>query len=155
MVSGTLSNRNASEEYLMQASSLSAGQTVPQTKAAWYEPLVDRDLVPDWILRAGIRRLIAERLQNENKGDPERQQAHLMSYVAAVESQSHRHSYTHSESAALRSSRGVLRLRPRGSPKIHLLLLARRRHARCGGAPYARFNRGARANRGRAFHPRS
>lgn len=65
----------------MQASSLSAGQTVPQTKTAWYEPLVDRDLVPDWILRAGIRRLIAQRLQIENKGDPEGQQAHLMSHI--------------------------------------------------------------------------
>ena len=65
----------------MQASSLSTGQTVPQTKAAWYEPLVDRGLVPDWIVRAGIRRLIAERLENENKGDPERQQPHLMGHV--------------------------------------------------------------------------
>jgi cyclopropane-fatty-acyl-phospholipid synthase len=45
------------------------------------DPLVERDLVPDWILRAGIRRLIAQRLRDEDKGDPERQQAHLMRYI--------------------------------------------------------------------------
>jgi cyclopropane-fatty-acyl-phospholipid synthase len=60
---------------------MSAGQSVPERKAAWYEPLVERDLVPDWILRAGIRRLIAQRLREEDKGDPERQQSHFMTYV--------------------------------------------------------------------------
>jgi cyclopropane-fatty-acyl-phospholipid synthase len=48
---------------------------------ARYEPLVDRDLVPDRILRAGIRRLLKDRLIEEDKGDPESQQAHLMKYV--------------------------------------------------------------------------
>jgi cyclopropane-fatty-acyl-phospholipid synthase len=65
----------------MQASSISAGQSVPEIKAAWYENLVERDLIPDWVLRAGIRRLIAQRLRAEDKGDPERQQAHLMRYI--------------------------------------------------------------------------
>jgi cyclopropane-fatty-acyl-phospholipid synthase len=65
----------------MQASSLSAEHSAIEARAAWYEPLVERDLVPDWILRAGIRRLVAQRLREEDKGDPERQQAHLMSYV--------------------------------------------------------------------------
>jgi cyclopropane-fatty-acyl-phospholipid synthase len=66
----------------MQASSnIHAKQSVPQPKTAWYEPLVEGGLVPDWILRAGIRRLIAQRLRDEDKGDPERQQAHLMRYT--------------------------------------------------------------------------
>ncbi len=65
----------------MEASTLTAEQSIRQPKAAWYEPLVERDLVPDWILRAGIRRLVAQRLRDEDKGDPEKQQAHLMSYV--------------------------------------------------------------------------
>ena len=65
----------------MQASSLSAAQGSAKIQAAWYEPLIERDLVPDWILRAGIRSLIAQRLRDEDKGDPERQQAHLMSHV--------------------------------------------------------------------------
>src|ERR1700735_73025 len=65
----------------MQASSLSAEQTALEAVPAWYEPLVERDLAPDWILRAGIRRLVAQRLREEDKGEPERQQAHLMWYI--------------------------------------------------------------------------
>lgn len=48
---------------------------------AWYEPIVERDLVPDWILRAGIRQLAAERLREEDQGDPERQRARQLRYV--------------------------------------------------------------------------
>jgi cyclopropane-fatty-acyl-phospholipid synthase len=48
---------------------------------AWYEPLVERDLVPDWILRAAIRRLLAQRLREEDEGDPERQRARHMRYI--------------------------------------------------------------------------
>ena len=65
----------------MQASTIPARKDVAEPKAAWYEPLLDRDLLPDWILRSGIRRLIAQRLRDEDKGDPEEQQAHLMNYV--------------------------------------------------------------------------
>jgi cyclopropane-fatty-acyl-phospholipid synthase len=65
----------------MEANTLTAEQSNRQPKAAWYEPLVERDLAPDWILRTGIRCLIAQRLRDEDKGDPEEQQAHLMSYV--------------------------------------------------------------------------
>ncbi|MEO5922828.1 MAG: cyclopropane-fatty-acyl-phospholipid synthase family protein [Bryobacteraceae bacterium] len=54
---------------------------MPEPKPAWYEALVDRDLVPDALLRAGIRRLIAQRIRQEDKGSPERQQSHLMGYV--------------------------------------------------------------------------
>lgn len=68
----------------MQTSTLAAVQSPPQPQPAWYEPLVERDLVPDWVLRAGIRRLIAQRLRNEDKGDPELQQAHFMRYVAQL-----------------------------------------------------------------------
>ncbi len=65
----------------MQASTISAEQSVIQTRPAWYEGLVERDLVPDRVLRAGIRRLVAQRLRDEDKGDPESQQAHLMGYI--------------------------------------------------------------------------
>ena len=68
----------------MEASALTAEQSTGQPKAAWYEALVERDLVPDSILRAGIRRLLAQRLRDEDKGDPEKQQAHFMSYVAQL-----------------------------------------------------------------------
>jgi len=58
-----------------------AGGSVLQTTPACYEPLVERDLVPDSILKAGIRRLIKQRLRHEDKGDVEEQQAHLMRYI--------------------------------------------------------------------------
>ena len=53
---------------------------------AWYEPLVERDLVPDWALRSGIRRLLGMRLLEETKSTPELQQAHLMNYIADLKS---------------------------------------------------------------------
>lgn len=58
-----------------------AVQSALENKAAWYEPLIDRDLVPDLILRSGIRRLIEQRLREEDQGGPEQQQAHLMRYI--------------------------------------------------------------------------
>lgn len=65
----------------MQATSLHPEQIVAPPRAAWYKSLVERDLVPGWVLRAAIRRLIAQRLREEDKGDPELQQAHLMAYI--------------------------------------------------------------------------
>ena len=65
----------------MGTSSLSADGGIAQPKTAWYEGLIERDLVPDRILRAGIRRLIKRRIQEEDKGGPEAQRAHLMRYV--------------------------------------------------------------------------
>jgi cyclopropane-fatty-acyl-phospholipid synthase len=54
--------------------------------SAWYEPLLDRDWVPDWALRLAIRQLLAARLREEDLGDPERQQAHHMQYVEQLKS---------------------------------------------------------------------
>jgi cyclopropane-fatty-acyl-phospholipid synthase len=49
--------------------------------AAWYESIMERNLLPDWLLRKGIRRLLAQRIQEETWPDPEQQQAHLMAYI--------------------------------------------------------------------------
>lgn len=46
--------------------------------------LLERDLLPDWLIRHGIRRLLASRLRGEDKGDPEAQQAHLMALVESL-----------------------------------------------------------------------
>jgi cyclopropane-fatty-acyl-phospholipid synthase len=54
--------------------------------AAWYEPLVDRNLVPDKLLRLGIRRLLEARLRQEDKGNPEARQTHLMNYIDRLRS---------------------------------------------------------------------
>ena len=43
--------------------------------------LLTRDLLPDWLLRIGIRRLLAQRLREENKGSAEAQGAHLLALV--------------------------------------------------------------------------
>jgi cyclopropane-fatty-acyl-phospholipid synthase len=43
--------------------------------------LLERDLLPDSAIRAGIRRLLEARLRQEDQGDPEAQQAHLMRFV--------------------------------------------------------------------------
>lgn len=43
--------------------------------------LLERDLLPDALIRYGIRRLLAQRLRDERKPDAEQQQAHLMEFV--------------------------------------------------------------------------
>lgn len=47
----------------------------------WYDSLLEKDQVPDFIIRQGIRKLLRQRLKDENKGNPEAQQAHLMKLV--------------------------------------------------------------------------
>ncbi len=46
--------------------------------------LVEKGLLPDAVIRHGIRRLLAQRLEEEDKGDPEKQQAHLMQLVGQL-----------------------------------------------------------------------
>jgi cyclopropane-fatty-acyl-phospholipid synthase len=43
--------------------------------------LLESNLVPDFLIRIGIRRLLAQRLREEFRGTPEEQQRHLMSFV--------------------------------------------------------------------------
>jgi cyclopropane-fatty-acyl-phospholipid synthase len=43
--------------------------------------LLETDQLPDPLIRAGIRRLLAARLREEDKGDVEAQQAHLLQFV--------------------------------------------------------------------------
>jgi len=46
--------------------------------------LLEHDLLPDFLVRHGIRRLLAERLAEEDQGDPEAQQLHLMKLIARL-----------------------------------------------------------------------
>ena len=48
--------------------------------------LLERGLLPDALIRYGIRRLLAQRLRDEDRGDPESQQAHLMQLVDQLRS---------------------------------------------------------------------
>ena len=50
----------------------------------WYSGLLEKDVLPDFIIRYGIRRLLAQRLKDEDKGNPEAQQKHFMELVAEL-----------------------------------------------------------------------
>ena len=43
--------------------------------------LLEREVFPDALIRFGIRRLLAQRLREENKGSVEAQQIHLLDLV--------------------------------------------------------------------------
>ena len=43
--------------------------------------LLERDLLPDWLIRIGIRRLLAQRLREEDMGDEEKRCARLLAFV--------------------------------------------------------------------------
>ncbi len=47
----------------------------------WYDKLIEQNKVPDFLLRKGIRKLLKQRLEDENKGNVEAQQAHLMALI--------------------------------------------------------------------------
>jgi cyclopropane-fatty-acyl-phospholipid synthase len=47
----------------------------------WYDKLIEEDKVPDFLLRKGIRKLLKQRLDDENKGNVEAQQASLMGLI--------------------------------------------------------------------------
>ncbi len=47
----------------------------------WFDSLLEQDKVPDFLIRTGIRRLLKQRLQDEDKGITEKQQQHLMQLV--------------------------------------------------------------------------
>jgi len=46
--------------------------------------LLEQNLLPDWLIRLGIRRLLRERLRAEDRGGVEAQQAHLLKLVAEL-----------------------------------------------------------------------
>ncbi|MGZ3943875.1 MAG: SAM-dependent methyltransferase [Mucilaginibacter sp.] len=50
----------------------------------WYDKLIEQNKIPDFLLRKGIRKLLKQRLDDENKGGVEAQQAHLMSLIAQL-----------------------------------------------------------------------
>jgi cyclopropane-fatty-acyl-phospholipid synthase len=50
--------------------------------------LLEKNLLPDWLIRIGIRRLLRERLREENQGSAEAQQAHLLKLVAELKQSS-------------------------------------------------------------------
>ena len=54
------------------------------TESSLAQRLLERGLVPDPLIRLGIRRLLRARLAEEDRGDPEAQQAHLAGLIATL-----------------------------------------------------------------------
>lgn len=50
----------------------------------WYDKLIEQNRVPDFLLRAGIRNLLKQRLRDENKGGVQAQQSHLMDLISEL-----------------------------------------------------------------------
>ena len=48
------------------------------------DALLEKNLLPDWLIRIGIRRLLRERLREENQGNAHNQQAHMLKLVAEL-----------------------------------------------------------------------
>jgi cyclopropane-fatty-acyl-phospholipid synthase len=51
----------------------------------WYNKLLEKDMVPDFLIRQGIRSLLKQRLRDENKGSAEAQQEHFMELVRELQ----------------------------------------------------------------------
>jgi cyclopropane-fatty-acyl-phospholipid synthase len=47
----------------------------------WYNSLLEKNKIPDSLIRIGIRKLLKQRLLDENKGNTEAQQDHLMKLI--------------------------------------------------------------------------
>jgi cyclopropane-fatty-acyl-phospholipid synthase len=47
----------------------------------WYDKWIEQGKIPETLLRKGIRRQLRQRLRDEDKGDPEIQQAHLLALI--------------------------------------------------------------------------
>jgi cyclopropane-fatty-acyl-phospholipid synthase len=52
----------------------------------WYNSLLEKNRIPDSLIRIGIRKLLKERLQQEKKENAELQQAHLMKLIEELRS---------------------------------------------------------------------
>ena len=51
---------------------------------SWSMRLLEQGLLPDFLTRFGIRRLLKERLREEDRGNPEEQQRHLMKLISRL-----------------------------------------------------------------------
>lgn len=47
----------------------------------WLDSMLEKDLVPDFLIRTRIRQLLQQRLDSEHKGNVEQQQEHLASFI--------------------------------------------------------------------------
>jgi cyclopropane-fatty-acyl-phospholipid synthase len=69
-----------SAQQASHASWLPAAQARPGERF-WYESLVENGLVPDFLIRAAIRRMLRERLREEDRGSEAANRAKLLAFV--------------------------------------------------------------------------
>jgi cyclopropane-fatty-acyl-phospholipid synthase len=50
----------------------------------WYDSLVEKDRVPDFLIRQNIRKLLAQRLEDEDRGNVEANQEKIMELIAEL-----------------------------------------------------------------------
>ncbi len=50
----------------------------------WYTPLLEKNKIPDFLLRAGIRKLLAQRIKEEDRGSLEANQERLMELITEL-----------------------------------------------------------------------
>lgn len=62
---------------------LPAVQERPE-KRFWYEPLLESGLIPDAVIRAAIRRMLRDRLREEDRGSEVANRAGLLAFVARM-----------------------------------------------------------------------
>jgi cyclopropane-fatty-acyl-phospholipid synthase len=55
-------------------------------KRFWYEPLLESGVVPDAVIRAAIRRMLRDRLREEDRGSVEANRARLLAFVDETKS---------------------------------------------------------------------
>ncbi len=56
---------------------------IPRTNFS-LDALLEKNLLPDWLIRIGIRRLLRERQREENQGGAREQQIHLLKLIAEL-----------------------------------------------------------------------
>jgi cyclopropane-fatty-acyl-phospholipid synthase len=74
---------NTEQTLTLPASRANRHLNLPRPTLA-LDRLLEKNHLPDWLIRLGIRRLLRARLRAEDQGGPARQQAHLVKLVAEL-----------------------------------------------------------------------
>jgi cyclopropane-fatty-acyl-phospholipid synthase len=77
---------NATETLPKNLRNEMARRSDDSVKSSFIDRLLERNLLPDFLIRFGIRRLLAQRLREENKGSTEAQQKHLLELIVELKS---------------------------------------------------------------------
>ena len=64
---------------------MNAAQDMPEARF-WYESLIENGLVPDFLIRAAIRKMLKARLREEDRGSEEANQAAKLSFIKEMKS---------------------------------------------------------------------